>query len=673
VANKTFFVDTGSTTGGDGTTDATTGANRAFASIADADANIASGDKSIASGEWVAILCNNSGGKDTATVDIGTDWTFADATSLLYIMSNDDTNSNTDPLGIATKTCHFDGTVDSGYVINVFDNCFNGHTNTNIVLQGIEVDGDDRTFRSGINLGADSVARNCMAHNIANGIKVYRGTTENCIAFDCGTAGFHTYGNFGDADYLNCTSIDNGSGFETPAGGSNNPSYYNCVAFGNTTNWDDNGSGYGTSDHNAGETGDTIAGTDSVTGLTSAAFLDYAGNDYRIGTGSALEDAGGTNGTTFDVEGTTRSSADIGFFEFVSSGGSLSAGTATAAWTGQSASLNAVGALSATTATASWTGQAATLTAPGVLNASTATAAWTGQAASLAAAGSLSATTATAAWSGQSATLTAAGLLSATTATAAWTGQSATLAAPATLVATTATAAWTGQAASLNAIGSLTAVTATASWTGQQASLTVPGATLAATTATAAWTGQSASLAAIGNLTATTASAAWTGQQASFSAQQLQALTASAAWTGQAAALAEIPALPDRPADSTMWPNYRALVYQNQPKPQKIRNGEIGTTARWYLDVGPYIDREGLTVTGFTVARSTRNSSVEVGDVIEYADGVIGWDAVFTSNGKSTIDVTTVFSDGDTFLTQFDFNTFTPTTASTDTPFTDYI
>jgi len=122
-----------------------------------------------------------------------------------------------------------------------------------------------------------------------------------------------------------------------------------------------------------------------------------------------------------------------------------------------------------------------------------------------------------------------------------------------------------------------------------------------------------------------------------------------------------------------MWPNYRALVYQNQPKPQKIRNGEIGTTARWYLDVGPYIDREGLTVTGFTVARSTRNSSVEVGDVIEYADGVIGWDAVFTSNGKSTIDVTTVFSDGDTFLTQFDFNTFTPTAASTDTPFTDYI
>ncbi len=653
MANKTFFVDTGSTTGGDGTTDATAGANRAFASIADADANIASGDKSIASGEWVAILCNSTGTKDTTTVDIGTDWTFGSATSLLYIISNDDTNSNTDPLGIATKTCHMDGTPDSGYVLNLNDAGIAGHTNVNLVVQGIEFDGDDRTFRTGISTGDDSVIRNCLVHNIANGLKGFKGTIDNCYVYDCATSGILSPGPFGDMDYKNCTVIDCGDGFQSATSGSNPPSLYNCVAFGNTTNYDDLGSGWGTGDHNAGETGDTIPGTDSVTGLTSAAFLDYSANppDGRIGTGSALEDAGGTNGTTFDVEGTTRSSADIGFFEFVSSGGSLSAGTATAAWTGQSASLNAVGALSATTATASWTGQAATLAAPGVLNASTATAAW----------------------SGQSATLTAAGSLSATTATAAWTGQSATLAAPATLVATTATAAWTGQAASLNAIGALTAVTATAAWTGQQASLTVPGATLAAATATAAWTGQSASLAAIGRLTATTATAAWTGQQASFSAQQLQALTASAAWTGQAAALAEIPALPDRPADSTMWPNYRALVYQNQPKPQKIRNGEIGTTARWYFDVGPYIDREGLTVTGFTVARSSRNRSVEVADVIEYADGVIGWDAVFTSNGKSTIDVTTVFSDGDTFLTQFDFNTFTPTTASTDTPFTDYI
>lgn len=69
------------------------------------------------------------------------------------------------------------------------------------------------------------------------------------------------------------------------------------------------------------------AGVWSIQNLTTAAFVNYAGGDYRLVSGSPLIDVGSATAgqfSTTDMFGTTRSSPDIGFHEFVGSGATAS-------------------------------------------------------------------------------------------------------------------------------------------------------------------------------------------------------------------------------------------------------------------------------------------------------------------------------------------------------------
>lgn len=101
----------------------------------------------------------------------------------------------------------------------------------------------------------------------------------------------------------------------------------NCVGYGFTGTFGAaTGSASCTNNATDASFGGTNWNTAGVTGITSAAFV-AAGTDYRIGSSSALKDAGATVGPAYDIANTTRpsgSSYDIGAWEYVSAGATKS-------------------------------------------------------------------------------------------------------------------------------------------------------------------------------------------------------------------------------------------------------------------------------------------------------------------------------------------------------------
>jgi len=84
----------------------------------------------------------------------------------------------------------------------------------------------------------------------------------------------------------------------------------NCAAINNTTNYSLEPTAISTAtllSNNAGESGDSIPGMSPVT-ITEGAFVDYANNDFRAATGSALDGAGADLSGTFtdDIGNTVR-------------------------------------------------------------------------------------------------------------------------------------------------------------------------------------------------------------------------------------------------------------------------------------------------------------------------------------------------------------------------------
>jgi len=70
--------------------------------------------------------------------------------------------------------------------------------------------------------------------------------------------------------------------------------YYNNVSIGNTTNWTaaPSNPNDGGMRNNVGESGNTPWGTDAITTLTTAHFVDWTNNDFRYTSDSPLVDAG---------------------------------------------------------------------------------------------------------------------------------------------------------------------------------------------------------------------------------------------------------------------------------------------------------------------------------------------------------------------------------------------
>lgn len=110
----------------------------------------------------------------------------------------------------------------------------------------------------------------------------------------------------------------------------------NTVSYNNTTNWGSGSYDAGSSNNaTSSATDDTPNANSGITGVTSAAFVDAANNDFHLASGSVLRGAGVNLYSDFqtDVDGDTWPSSgawDIGFDYYVAAGGSLTIDSITA-------------------------------------------------------------------------------------------------------------------------------------------------------------------------------------------------------------------------------------------------------------------------------------------------------------------------------------------------------
>ncbi len=161
--------------------------------------------------------------------------------------------------------------------------------------------GDFAAFLS--DLGGSDTAQMCIAHGSRIGFHGPNGVRQNCLAYGCIVGyGINSAGTNGEGNSKNCVA-------------------YNCSTRGFSSAWNFNStcSNDASSDTSASWTG-------CVTGITSAAFVNAASNDFHLSSGSVLRGAGVNLYSDFqtDIDGDTWPSSgawDIGFDYYVAAGG----------------------------------------------------------------------------------------------------------------------------------------------------------------------------------------------------------------------------------------------------------------------------------------------------------------------------------------------------------------
>lgn len=175
-------------------------------------------------------------------------------------------------------------------------------SNTGVFGHGISID------------NAGCIVRHCIARSTAtSSFLLVNGTAHNCLAYG-GVFGYSV--NATGVSLFNCVASGySNTGFNV---GTWSPVVKNCVAYNNTTNY--SGTFDATSANNATSTGsDDAPGGSSVYGIASANFVNAAGNDFHLATGTnSLVGAGVNLYSTFttDIDGDTWPSSgawDIGF------------------------------------------------------------------------------------------------------------------------------------------------------------------------------------------------------------------------------------------------------------------------------------------------------------------------------------------------------------------------
>lgn len=327
------YVNTDSS-GGDGTTNATSGGTAAYASLAAAEAAEAG---TIASGDRLIIYCDSpSNVDDTSAVSFDSaSWT---VTGDLIIQNN---NGQGSPAGVTEHNGQFD----TGYVItgaSRHGEVFNVQT-PNTTVEGLEVrntntqTGSGTCYRATDNDSIDSLLmKRCLAVPSAQkrgfayrdpsgvgGIQRF----QNCISAQGGLNGFaHTSNGNANIEIINCGVEGASVGYNT--GSSSTVLCINCWSFNNTTSWASNTWNSSCSNNATDETDTTnVPGSSNQANLVSGDFESSSTDDYRVASGSGvLKDNGSDQSGKFsdDIKLDTRTGSwDIGPFELIVAGGAF--------------------------------------------------------------------------------------------------------------------------------------------------------------------------------------------------------------------------------------------------------------------------------------------------------------------------------------------------------------
>ncbi len=370
----TRYVNTASTAGGDGTTNNTSGATRAYATLSEWEAARQANLTGL--GAEVAI-CEGSAADATAVTIDGWTTTASDYIEVKVEQANRHPGT--------WSTSHYRLVAAASFVpmLNILEPYAR--------LEGLQIQ-NTGTSNSGtrglyFNPGVtgtsndDSYGRALIVRNSpgATGIEGNSGvqTLINCLSYGNGSNGIRC--NFGAAGLgtmtcLNCVSAGNGGAGFTTSSASNAGVLRNCYSGGNTgvdysTNWDTLQTCYS-------EDGTESTPTAAYSTSSGAYFTNItAGSeDFHIGASSSLKDVGTDLSATFttDIDGETRptgaSTWDVGVDEIVGGGTSYDVSLSETASASDSLASTAelVGALSEVgTATDSLTGL---LEAAGVLS-----------------------------------------------------------------------------------------------------------------------------------------------------------------------------------------------------------------------------------------------------------------------------------------------------------------
>jgi hypothetical protein len=331
----TRYVNTASAAGGDGTTNNTSGATRAYGSLAEAIADeVAARPNLVTNDELLHILCCGSAADGQVQIFNQTESGFTtDATRYIHIEGNPgDPNGAHYSTSWNSSTYRVVASVQFGYA---FLNRSRYLRMTQIQIENSHATEGYSSYRhepQTSSSGDDSFLRGVI----------------------CRGAQWTTFGNGfqqrdGKVTYENCLAYDNQKGFEIGYGPDGPPLaiYRNCVAVGNVQFgfWHETGQthtrvncyagGSGTDDYGAEaqtDTNTTCASEDGTVGTTIAystsagayfANVTSGSEDVAIGVLSSLRNIGTdlSGNFTNDIQGQTRSAPwDIGVDEFVTGG-----------------------------------------------------------------------------------------------------------------------------------------------------------------------------------------------------------------------------------------------------------------------------------------------------------------------------------------------------------------
>lgn len=324
MANR--YVNTASSAGGDGTTNATSGANRAWANLAEA-ANALGASLSAP----IDIYCEGSAA-DTSNVS-QTVWDMTTtATNKLRIIGEQSPlhpNFNTAKSGkYDTSLYHITCTNRNGLYNNIPDH---------VEYHGIQVHvtvTDASSYVAFKTTNANQTATDIIgviSHCIAKATQTSgtvigynprfpdtggRGTSKviNCLSIDCATGFTNDFGLSGDVgEFYNCTAAGSTYSFVEDA----NMKVVNCLSTG-ASSIGFVGTFASGSDYNAEDDGNGAPGAHSQSGVTFT-FVNAASDDFHLASGdTGAKGLGvsnpGSGAFSDDIDGGTRSGSwDIGF------------------------------------------------------------------------------------------------------------------------------------------------------------------------------------------------------------------------------------------------------------------------------------------------------------------------------------------------------------------------